>query len=54
MCLRGRLSTGEPASRAAYNAAHVGSHMQRREDVPHTPQKVRANFPAVIVFDEAQ
>src|SRR6202040_3953305 len=36
------------------NAADVGRRDQHREDVAQPPHKVIAEFPAVVVFDEAQ
>jgi hypothetical protein len=36
------------------NAAHVGCRDQHREDVAQPPHKIVAEFPAVVVFDEAQ
>ena len=42
-----------PAGRSA-NAAHVGRCNQHREDVPQPPYKIGVEFPAVVVFDEAQ
>src|SRR5271165_4104502 len=36
------------------NAAHVGCRDQHREDVAQPPHEMIAEFPAVVVFDEAQ
>jgi hypothetical protein len=36
------------------NAAHVGRRDQRRANVAHPPHKIIAEFPAVVVFDEAR
>jgi hypothetical protein len=36
------------------NAAHVNRGDQRRENVAQPPHKIIAEFPAVVVFDEAQ
>ena len=41
------------AGRSA-NAAHVGRCNQHREDAPEPPHKIGAEFPAVVVSDEAQ
>src|SRR5712691_12154165 len=41
-----------PAGRPG-DAAHVGRRDQHREDVAQPPHKIIAEFPAVVVFDEA-
>lgn len=42
-----------PARRPDH-AAYVGRRDQHREDVPQPPHQIIAEFPAVVVFDEAQ
>src|SRR5271167_206928 len=42
-----------PAGRPGH-AAYVGRRDQHREDVEQPPHKIVAEFPAVVVFDEAQ
>ena len=36
------------------NAVHVGRRDQHREDVAQPPHQIITEFPAVVVFDEAQ
>jgi len=36
------------------NTAHVGCRDQHREDVAQPPRQIVAEFPAIVVFDEAQ
>jgi hypothetical protein len=36
------------------NAAHVGRRDQHREDIAQPPHQIVAEFPAIVVFDEAQ
>jgi len=50
---RSPLSWWMPAGRPDH-AAHVGRRDQHREDVAQPPHQIVAEFPAVVVFDEAQ